>query len=287
MGKMILIGGHVDIGAALTRKERKEFGPVKLVRMVRLEILERLISEVKGIASRIEIITSASEIPATVGREYKRAFEKLKCRNVGVMHIRSAAEADLPENLERLKNCDCVLFTGGDQNLLCRRFLNTRFLRHLKSRFRTEKNFLVSGTSAGAMALSRATISRNMPLTPFVKGYISVIKGFDLISGIIIDTHFIQRRRLARLIEAIAKYPHKLGIGLSENTAVFFETPDKVEVIGDNVVVLIDGSHIGYNNIKQIRQDQNICLEDIRLHILPKGHVFSITKRKIYDAKRH
>jgi cyanophycinase len=285
MGKIILIGGNVDIGASLSAKEKKEFGPVKMVKMVRLEIFQRLIREAGGIDSRIEIITSASEIPRIIGKEYKKALEKLKCRNIGIMHIKSAAGADLHRHLDRLKKCDAILFTGGNQNTLCDAFLNTKFLEHLKERFKKEDRFLISGTSAGAMSLAKNTIIDGEPLTPFVKGHINIIDGFNLLPDIIIDSHFIQRRRLSRLIEAVAKYPGKLGIGLAEDTAVFFNTADKVEVIGTNVVVLIDGRNITYNNLRQIKEKQNICLLDVRLHVLPKGQMFSITRRKILKDK--
>jgi cyanophycinase len=285
MGKIILIGGNVDLGASLSSKEKNEFGAVRTVRMVRLEIFERLISELKGVDSRIEVITSASKIPVRIGEEYKKAFEKLNCTNVGVLHIMSTKAADLPENLDRLEKCDGVLFTGGDQHLLCNRFLDTKFLTRLKERLNKENNFLISGTSAGAMSLTKVAIAKNNSLTPFTKGHINIIQGFNLLPHIIVDTHFIQRRRLGRLIEAVASYPNMLGIGLSEDTAVFFETPERVEVIGSNVVVLIDGSHISYNNVRQIEEKQNICLQDVKLHVLPKGKIFSIPKRKILKGK--
>src|ERR1043165_6603362 len=140
---------------------------------------------------------------------------------------------------------------------------------------------MVAGTSAGAMALTREMIANGNSNGSFIKGNVEIIKGLDLLSRIIVDTHCIQRRRLSRLIEAIAGYPAKLGIGLAENTAVLFKTPGKVEVIGNNLVVLIDGSHITYNNIKHIKKNHNICLENVKLHVLPKGHSFNILRRKI------
>ncbi|MES2590744.1 MAG: cyanophycinase [Bacteroidota bacterium] len=285
MGKIILIGGKVDKGTPLSSQEKSELQSIKGIKMVKLEILERLINELKGSDSRLEIITSASKTPYAIGNEYKKAFKKLKCKNIGVIHCKSSQEADLPENIERLMKCDGVLFTGGDQNLLCDVFLKTKFLKNLKERFKREKDFLVAGTSAGAMALTKEMISLEKSGNPFLKGRITITKGFNLLPRIIIDTHFIQRRRLSRLIEAVATYPYKLGIGLAENTAVFFKTSDKVEVIGINLVILIDGSHISYNNIKQIKKNQNICLQDVKLHILPKGQMFNIIKRKILKNK--
>ncbi|MDO9184371.1 MAG: cyanophycinase [Bacteroidia bacterium] len=251
--------------------------------MVKMEIFERIINELKGVDSRIEIVTSASEIPGEIGIEYQKVFKKLKCKNIGVLHFKNSKEANLPENIDRLENCDGLLFTGGDQVLLSNILLKTNFLKRLKERYTKEKDFLISGTSAGAMALTQKMIAAGAPSESFVKGHIKITKGLNLLPHVIIDTHFIQRRRFSRLIEAIANYPDKLGIGLGEDTAVFFKTPKNVEIIGSNLVVLIDGTHISYNNISQIEKNQNICLQDVKLHILPKGNMFNIVSRKILN----
>jgi cyanophycinase len=285
MGKIILIGGHVDRGTPLSKAEKEEFGKQRTIKMVKAEILHRLIKEMKGRNSRLEIITSASEIPVAIGNEYKRAFKKLNCTNVGVMHFRNSKGADSAASLRRLEECDGVLFTGGNQSLLCDIIKKTKFLRLLKKKFKSEDDFLISGTSAGAMALTKIMIMKEVSAAPFEKGHLKVSNGLGILTRIIVDTHFTQRRRLSRLIEAIASYPDKLGVGLGEDTAVFFRTPDKVEIIGRSLVILIDGSHITYNNIRQIKRNQNICLQDIKLHVLSKGHDFSITTRKILKRK--
>jgi cyanophycinase len=281
MGKVILIGGKVDIGTEFSMKEKKELVKPKHFRMVKPEILERFLHEMKGKSSRIELLTSASAIPFAIGYEYRRAFRSLGCKDIGIMHFRKGTEADKAVMLKRLRECDGILLCGGSQEQLCKVLHNTKFLTLLRSRYKKEREFLVAGTSAGAMALGREVIAQESRTELFLKGHVRMIKGLDLLPKIIVDTHFVQRRRLSRLIQAVANYPSKLGIGLSENTAVFFKTPGKVEVIGNNLVVLIDGSHITYNNIRQIKKNHKICLENVKLHVLPKGHVFNIPKRKI------
>jgi cyanophycinase len=282
MGKIILIGGNVDKGTPLSAEERKEFGRQRTIKMVKLEILDRLVKEMKGKNSRIEIVTSASGIPIAIGNEYKKAFAKLNCKNIGVMHFRTSKAADLPFALERLNKCDGVLFTGGNQSLLCKIILGTKFLALLKERFEKEKKFLIAGTSAGAMALTQIMITKEISAAPFEKGHIKIAKGLNILTRIIVDTHFTQRRRLSRLIEAVAMFPDKLGVGLGEDTAVFFKTPEKVEIIGRSLVILIDGTRISYNNINKIKKKQNICLQDVKLHVLTRGYDFSITRRKIF-----
>jgi cyanophycinase len=79
-------------------------------------IMKRIIRESKnGAQSRIEIITTASVIPREVGPEYIKAFEYLNAKNVGVLYIEKREQAHDPEVLQRLREADVVMFTGGDQ----------------------------------------------------------------------------------------------------------------------------------------------------------------------------
>jgi cyanophycinase len=279
MGKIILIGGKVDIGAAVSKKKPKASG----LKNIHPLILERFLKEMKGTKSRIEIITAATRKHRTVtGKEYKLALERLHCKNTDVMYFEKPDEADTKEFLERLKNCDGVIFTGGDQVLLCRALLGSKFLEILKKRFKKEKDFLISGTSAGAMAMPEIMIARGQPSEALRKGHVKLQKGLGLLPEIIVDTHFITRQRFGRLIEAVSTFPQKLGIGLCEDTAVFFKKPNRVETIGSNLVVLLDASRMSFNNLTKIGLNELICIEDMKLHVLPKGHKFNIPKRRIY-----
>jgi cyanophycinase len=280
MGKVILIGGNVEKGQISSAQKGKP-----LLKKLEPEILEKLLSEMNGETSRIEIITSASKIQNIVGKEYKKALNNLNCKNVGLMHFTTKKQADKKEFIERLLTCDGIMFTGGDQVLLCNRLLRTKLLRIIKKRFTEEEDFLVCGTSAGAMAVADIMIASGLPSEALTKGHIKLVKGLGILQDIIVDTHFIQRGRFGRLIEATATHPLKLGVGLGENTAVFFHHPEMVETIGSNLVVLVDSSQLSYNNISRIRKDDEICVMDVKVHILPRNHKFNITKKEIYNSK--
>lgn len=281
MGKIILIGGNVEKGEPIIAKRSKPW-----LRKTQPEILQRILEEMRGTGSRIEVITSASKIQGEVGKEYKSALRRLKCNNVGLMHFKNRREADKKEFIERINACDGIIFTGGDQVLLCRALKKSDLLKAIKKRYENEADFLVAGTSAGAMALADVMIADGVPSEALTKGHIKISKGLGLLPEIIVDTHFIQRGRFSRLIEATATYPSKLGIGLGENTAVFFNKPEMVETIGSSLVVLIDASQMSYNNIKQIDVNESICVQDIKLHIIPKNHKFNITKKVIYNKNK-
>lgn len=279
MGKVILIGGKVDIGLRMDKKNSRAAG----IKNIHPLILEKFMKEMHGKHSRVEIITCATRTPLKVGREYKRALKKLGCRKIDVMHFSTQQQADQKKFLTRLKKCNGLMFTGGDQLLISKALLDSEFLRILKHRFSQEKEFMVAGTSAGAMAMSEFMIARGKPSEALRKGRVKLSEGLALLPKIIIDTHFVNRGRFGRLIEAVAYHTKCLGIGLGEDTAVYFKKPDHVETIGTNLVVLIDGSRITYNNIDKINLNDPVCLEDMKLHVLPKGHVFNIPRRKIYE----
>jgi cyanophycinase len=281
MGKIILIGGKMDTG---TRPEKKNTNPAGL-KNIHPQILERFLKEMKGKNSKIEIITAATRNPGKVGEAYKRALKKMKCKKTGVMHFKSPFQADNDRILDRLNHCDGVMFTGGNQTLICKALLKSNFLEVLKKRLKTETDFLIAGTSAGAMAMSEVMIAGGSPSEALKKGHVKLAQGLGLLPNIIIDTHFINRERFGRLIEAITTYPDKLGIGLGEDTAVFFKKTHHVETIGTNMVILIDGSRLTYNNITKIDINMPICIEDMKLHVLPKGHMFNIPKRRIYKKQ--
>ena len=112
-GKLISIGGAEDKGT----EAEPDFIQKNNLNFFELGILKRVVEEIGGSHSHIEVITTASSIPEEVGENYLKAFGKIGCDNVGIIHIKYRDDADNPEYLERIKNCDGVMFSGGNQSL--------------------------------------------------------------------------------------------------------------------------------------------------------------------------
>ena len=117
----------------------------------------RVVEEAGGVDARIEVITTASMIPYEVGENYLDAFGKIGCTNIGLLHIRTRQDAMNNEFIDRIRNCDAVMFSGGNQLRLSATDGGTEFLSILKKRYK-EENFVIAGTSAGAMAMSNTMI---------------------------------------------------------------------------------------------------------------------------------
>ena len=153
-GKLIAIGGAEDKGSEKTPEGLHHIN----LNFFELGILRRIVEESGGINARIEVITTASMIPYEVGENYLNSFGKIGCTNIGVMHIRNRADARDEEYLQRIREADAVMFSGGNQLRLSSTFGGTEFLQSVMERYENEMNFVVAGTSAGAMAMSNTMI---------------------------------------------------------------------------------------------------------------------------------
>lgn len=274
-GKLIAIGGAEDKGTDL---EAGEFRRNNL-NFFELGILRRVVEEAGGPAARIEVITTASMIPYEVGENYLNAFGKIGCTNVGIMHIRTRQDAMNKEYVERIRQCDAAMFSGGNQLRLSATDGGTEFLSILKTRY-LEENFMIAGTSAGAMAMSNTMIYEGNAIRAHLKGEVKITTGLGFINSIIIDSHFEKRGRFGRLVQAVAANPSSIGIGLGEDTGMLILEGNKMEAIGSGLVVIIDGHDILHSNIADIPDGNPISLENLKVHFCEKGNGYLIKERK-------
>jgi len=274
-GKLIAVGGAEDKGTDLETGEIYRNN----LNFFELGILRRIAQEAGGASSRIEIITTASMIPYEVGENYLNAFGKIGCTSVGVMHIRTRQDAMNDEYVERIRHCDAVMFSGGNQLRLSATDGGTEFLSILQRRYE-EENFVIAGTSAGAMAMSNTMIYEGNAARSHLKGEVKITTGLGFINTVIIDSHFEKRGRFGRLAQAVATNPSYIGIGLGEDTGMLITEGNKMEAIGSGLVVIIDGHDILHSNIADIPQGNPISIENLKVHFCEKGNGYLIRERK-------
>jgi cyanophycinase len=276
-GKLIIIGGSVDRGSFSE-------SPTDLQRSLKFfekGILKRItIEAVKNNLSRFEIITTASNIPEEVGDEYVKAFAHLEVLNVGVLNIKTREEANAPENILRLKNADVVMFTGGDQLRLTSIFGGTMFHNLLLDKYENE-DFLISGTSAGAAASSNNMIYQGSSGGALLKGEVKITGGLGFINNVIIDTHFVQRGRIGRLMYACASNPVNLGIGLGEDTGLLITQGNNMEAIGSGLIILVDGTNMRRTNITEVEMGEPVSIENLTVHVMSLGDQFDLKTKKL------
>ena len=275
-GKLIAIGGAEDKGTDLEAGEINRSN----LNFFELGILRRIVEEAGGPLSRIEVITTASRIPYEVGDNYLNAFGKIGCTNIGEMHIRNRIDVAGPDYLQRIKDADAVMFSGGNQLRLTSTFGGTSFLKIITERYLTQSHFLIAGTSAGAMAMGRTMIYEGNATKAHLKGEVKITTGLGFAESVIIDSHFEKRGRFSRLAQAVATNPACIGIGLGEDTGMLILEGNKMEAIGSGCVIIIDGHGISYSNIADIPDGNPFSIENLLVHFCEKGDGYLVNERK-------
>lgn len=277
-GRLISIGGNEDKGT----EPEPNFAQKNNLNFFELQILSRIVHENGGHEANIEVITSASSIPEEIGQNYLDAFQKLGCTNIHIMDIRNREDAMKPEFLERIRKCDGVMFSGGNQLRLSSIFGGTEFLEIITERYINEEKFIIAGTSAGAMAMSNTMIYQGSSSEALFKGEVKITTGLAFLKDVIIDSHFVTRGRFGRLAQAVAANPSCIGIGLGEDTGVMVTDGRYMEAIGSGLVIIIDGHDIRHNNIADLKEGSPLSIENLVVHVMAKGNHYDLKTRKFY-----
>ncbi len=277
-GKLIAIGGAEDKGTDL---EKGEFHRNNL-NFFELGILRRIVEEIGGVHSRIEVITTASTIPYEVGENYLNAFGKIGCTDIGLLHIRNREDAMRVDYVERIRNCAGVMFSGGNQLRLSAIFGGTVFLKTIHERYQSE-SFVIAGTSAGAMAMSNTMIYEGNATRAHLKGEVKITTGLAFMDNVIFDSHFEKRGRFARLAQAVAANPSCIGIGLGEDTGMLITEGNRMEAIGSGPVIIVDGHDIRHSNMADIPEGNPITIENLKVHFCAKGNGYLVEERTFVE----
>ena len=277
-GTLLIIGGGVDqVGCKALAEEKKnrEFK--------HFEILRLLLKEKK----KVEIITTASEYQIVVKEKYQQTFDKIGFENTGFIPIENKFEASLSEYIERIEQANAVFFSGGDQSRLTNILGGTPLIELILKRYYEDENFVVAGTSAGAMAMSKIMIYGGGTQEVVFRNDLKITAGFGFLEHCIIDSHFIKRGRFGRLANAVITNPGQLGVGLGEDTALLVKNGQDAECLGSGAVVIIDSSNMGQSNISEEDDECGVFVENLVVHLLVKGCSFNLKSRMIANPARN
>jgi cyanophycinase len=271
-GTLIPIGGNEDKGIEADEMYTLDF--------IDEGILYHVVREAGGIDANIVVIPTASSIPVEVGENYLTAFDTLGCKNVEVLDIRSKEDSETERAISLIRNANCVMFSGGNQSKITDEIGGTTIHKILVDRYTNEPGFVIAGTSAGAMVMANEMIAGGSATESFIKGAVTMYKGLGLVPSLIIDTHFIKRGRFGRVSEAVAQFPHLIGIGLAEDTGMIIKN-NKCRVIGSGMVIVFDGRRLTHNKHSILSKGTPMSLTGLRTHILSNGDRFHIDKKKV------
>lgn len=236
------------------------------------KLKEKLSDDIK-----IGVIPTASEDPILTGKMYEDALRLFGFDNVSTLPIMKREDASAEEFLKYSEEADMLLLTGGDQLRLTSLLGGTSISDIIRKK---GKNGVIMGISAGATVLSDFMIYDGKGKRGFLKGEVEITSGFGLLENVAIDSHFIKRGRIPRLIYVVVSNPKLLGVGLGENTAMFVED-DIAEVWGTNTVIIVDGSCIENTNIALVKKRKPIAATNIYIHVLTQGTLMNLKERKV------
>jgi cyanophycinase len=187
-------------------------------------VADRLMELAGGKGARLVVIPTATEMAETPDLLPWIPYWKARgAASVVLLHTRRREQANDPAFVKPLTEATGVWIDGGDQVRLVEAYQGTLVEQELHRLL--ARGGVIGGTSAGAAVMSPVMITGGNPQA-------QVGTGFGFLPGVVIDTHFQNRQRLARLQGVLAQHPRHTGLGIDEDTALVV-TGRTLTVLGD------------------------------------------------------
>jgi cyanophycinase len=246
------------------------------------EIVKKYVELAGGSNAKIIVIPNAGSDPVKWSKVQVQEFKELGAEADYLLFTRETADEEA--NLEKMDWANAVFFLGGDQSDLTRDMLGTKLLEKVFDIYNNEG--VVGGSSAGAAVMSEVMITGNELLhndstgsfITIEKNNIETKQGFGFLKTVIIDQHFLKRKRHNRTIAAVIEHPSLLGVAIDESTSIIVYPDDTFEVYGSYQVLVYDPT-----NGKNIREDKsgNLGISDMKLHVLISGDKFDLKTKEV------
>jgi len=246
------------------------------------EIVKKYVELAGGSDAKIIVIPNAGSNPVKWSKVQVQEFKELGAEADYLMFTRETADDEA--NLEKMNWANAVFFLGGDQSDLTRDMLGTKLLDKVFDIY--NNGGVVGGSSAGAAVMSEVMITGNELLhndstgsfITIEKNNIETKQGFGFLKTVIIDQHFLKRKRHNRTIAAVIEHPNLLGVAIDESTSIIVYPDNTFEVYGSYQVLVYDPT-----SAKDIRQDKNgnLGISDMKLQVLINGDKFDMKTRQV------
>ncbi len=239
------------------------------------EILQTFFQRSGGTDALIGIVPCASREPSLIGERYYRLFSDMGAKEIKVLDVRDRSRADDSAYRDFVEDCTGIFLTGGDQLRLCGLLADTSLMNRIVEKAQ-KREISLAGTSAGAAVMGHHMISGGSSAESPNRSLVDMATGLNIIPGVLVDQHFYNRNRLARLLSAISGHPDLLGIGIDEDTCAVFENDGMIRVIGKGTVTILDLRDMTYSNQAQAKGSEPLSMHNLRLHILGYGDRYDL-----------
>ncbi len=224
-------------------------------------VVDRLISDVGGQERlRVLVVPGASDDPSWLFGWFEQILPArgVPPDHIELAHIAGAGDKSVPawqtgayesSEVAKVARANVVWFSGGDQKRLVKLLVDdagrdSPFETALKAKF-AAGDVIIAGHSAGAAVLSDPMIGGGTSLGALTRGpdpsctsgeALCVEAGLGYVPStyqVMIDQHFTQRGRLARLVRALAVANRHTGWGVGAETALYVDLKaHRAEVLG-------------------------------------------------------
>jgi len=246
------------------------------------EIEKKYVELAGGSDAKIIIIPNAGSDPKECSEEVQVIFNKLGAKADYLLFTRQTADAE--ENLKKMEWANAVFFLGGDQSDLTRDMLGTKLLAKVFDIY--NNGGVVGGSSAGAAVMSEVMITGNelvnkdstVSFINIEKGNVETKQGFGFLKTVIIDQHFLKRKRHNRTISTLIEHPNLIGVAIDESTSIIVHPNQTFEVLGDNQVLVYDPT-----NASDIRDNGKgrLGITNMKLDVLISGDKYDLKEKRV------
>ena len=241
------------------------------------EIPRRFVELAGGAGARVVVFPMASADSGT-GPAKVAELRALGADAVSLALTRDAALRE--ESARLLDGATGIWFSGGDQNRLTRALAGTPVERAIHARYRA--GAVVGGTSAGAAVMSARMITGDerrpggaRPPRDSSDAWLTIERdnvvtaaGFGLLPGVVVDQHFLRRKRHNRLLSLALELPERLAVGVDESTALEVGPDGRWRVLGASSALVLDA------RAARVSAAGPLAAAGVRLHVLPAGATF-------------
>ncbi|OWQ44091.1 cyanophycinase [Roseateles noduli] len=213
---------------------------------------------------QVVVLSTASGEPDLLWSQYEPAFRSLGATPHWV-DPRDREAAGAADTLDAVRSADLLFMTGGDQERLVDVIVDTPLHALIRERHRAGE-LAIAGTSAGASALGA-----HMPVGDLDEQFAgppqALHRALGLMPALVIDQHFAQRKRHARLLRLVSLDPRRLGVGIDEDTALIVRPDVGLQLVGSGAATVIDAGRASDR-----REPAGvIALENLGFYLLAAG----------------
>jgi len=214
------------------------------------ELVQRFVDLAGGSKAKIVVFAMASSDGKASGEEKADDLRKMGADAHAYYIDRDEANSD--SMVKHMEGVTGVWFGGGDQVLLTKALLGTRVEKAIHERYAA--GAVVGGTSAGAAVMSNPMLTgeerhaggvrppsdSSEHFMTIARDNIELVPGFGMLKGVLVDQHFLRRRRHNRFVSAVLETAPHLGVGIDESTALIVHPDGHWSVLGESAASIYD-----------------------------------------------